>query len=109
LDLNICPDRDEILVNSGNLFYQLHQYVNAAEAYNQITSPQLLPYVNIALSYAHIVEPVLAMKYIQLACLQEPKEILNLFCKDVFEWIYLDCHQGDWNKFLPPFKSDLFY
>jgi hypothetical protein len=70
LELHICPDKDEILINCGNLCYQLHEFATAAETYNQISKTSIIPYVNLALCYAHIIEPVLAMKYVQQACIQ---------------------------------------
>jgi hypothetical protein len=81
LDLSCCPDRNEILTNSGTLSYQLAHYATAAETYSQITNPQLLPSLNISLAYAHLIEPTLALKYAHQACQADPKDPINVFCR----------------------------
>lgn len=68
LELSCCPDRHEVLINCGNLSYQLGHYASAVEAYSQVSNPQLFPALNLALAYAHLIEPMLALKYIQQAC-----------------------------------------
>jgi hypothetical protein len=84
-------------------------YATTVETYSQIINPQLLPAINMALAYAHIVEPSLALKHVYQACQMEPKEPNNAFCKEILEWIYLGACDGQWNKHLPSFKQDLFY
>ncbi len=39
----------------------------------------------------------------------EPNDRINIFCKDVLEWIYIGSNSGEWNKYLPAYKQDLFY
>jgi tetratricopeptide (TPR) repeat protein len=83
LELTCCPDRNEVLTNSGILSYQLGHYATAAETYSQITSQHHMPALSLSLAYAHLIEPTLALKYVQQACQMEPKDRVNLFCKDV--------------------------
>lgn len=109
LDLTCCPDRNEVMTNSGILSYQLGHYATSAATYSQITSQQHLPALSISLAYAHLIEPTLALKYVQQACKLQPNDRINLFCKEVLEWIYMGSNGGEWNKHLPAYKQDLFY
>lgn len=54
LELNICPDKDEVLINCGNVNYLLHLYSTAADMYSHISNERLIPFVNLALCHAHI-------------------------------------------------------
>lgn len=54
LDLNDCPDRNEILSNCGNIYYEEELYLSAINVYQQILDPSQVPYGNIALAYLHL-------------------------------------------------------
>lgn len=88
LELENCPDANEILVDSGSIYYQLERYASAAHAYERASHSQLVPQVNQALAYAHLIEPMAAMRHIHQACAEKQREVSSFFCKEVLEWIY---------------------
>lgn len=96
-------------MNSGTIYYQLERYASAALAYEQAGRSQLVPQVNQALAYAHLIEPMAAMRHIHLACADRAREPSSLFCREVLEWVYYRERGGEWSRFLPNVKWDMYY
>ena len=68
-----------------------------------------MPQVNQALAYAHLIEPMAAMRHIHLACAEKGREVSSLFCREVLEWVYYRERGGEWSSSLPNVKWDMYY
>lgn len=51
----------------------------------------------------------MALKYITEACTHDPHDLINNVCREMMEWMFMNRRNGDWNKYMPTFKEDLFY
>jgi hypothetical protein len=67
-----------------------------------------MPYGNISLAYLHLIEPALAIKYIELAR-HKNDDLITEVNRDIISWIYSNDNAGRWNSKLPQIKKDLFY